>query len=101
MDDNILYKIRNFGALNYAPERIADLLGYVGEERRKLFIELADEQSQAAVIYRQGQGIGKYNIDVELLKNAEKGVPEAIDLLDERQRRETVINLKKELFGIV
>jgi hypothetical protein len=100
MDESNLNKIRNFGALNYAPERIADLLGYVGEERRKLFVEFADEQSDVAITYRQGQGFGKYNIDVQLTKFAEKGSPEAVTLLQDRRKTERIENLKKELFGI-
>jgi hypothetical protein len=101
MDMATLNKIRNFGALNYAPERIADLLGCVGEERRKLLIDFADEQSDVAITYRQGQGIGKYNIDAQLAKDAEKGYPQSIALLQERRKEETIENLKKELFGIV
>jgi hypothetical protein len=101
MDDNIRNKIRNFGALNYAPERIADLFGYIGEERRELLVALADEQSDVAVMYRQGQGIGKYNIDSQLAKDSERGSIEAITLLQERRKTETIENLKKELFGIL
>ncbi|MDR1629931.1 MAG: hypothetical protein LBS36_06935 [Oscillospiraceae bacterium] len=101
MDATTLNKIRNFGALNYAPERIADLLGCVGEERRKLLLDFADEQSNIATTYRQGQGIGKYNIDAQLAKDAEKGNTESVSLLQERRKAETIEILKKELFGIV
>ena len=101
MDIATLNKIRNFGALHYAPERIADLLGYVDEERRKLLVDFANEQSDVTITYRQGQGIGKYNIDAQLAKDAEKGKIESAVLLQERRREETIENLKKELFGIV
>ena len=101
MDENTINKIRNFGALNYAPERIADLLGYAGEDRKQLFIQLADEKSEAHIAYLQGQSIGKYNIDAQLAKQAERGDADSVKLLQDRQNDETISNLKKELFGIV
>jgi hypothetical protein len=101
MNNELLHKIRNFGALNYAPERMADLLGYTKEQRLELYRFLADERSEVTIAYRQGQAIGKYNIDAQLAKNAEKGDTQAAGLMQERRQTETVENLKKELFGIV
>ncbi|MDR1198694.1 MAG: hypothetical protein LBK94_06735 [Prevotellaceae bacterium] len=101
MDSATLIKIRNFGALNYSPERIADLLGYIDEQRRTLLVAFTDDGSDVAVYYKQVQAIGKYNIDAQLAKNAERGDTDAAMVLQTRRKTETVDNLKKQLFGIV
>jgi hypothetical protein len=101
MDNTTLIKIKNFGALNYSPQRIADLLGCVGEQRRVLLVDFANDESEVAIHYKQGQGIGKYNIDAQLAKNAERGDVDAAQQLLVLRQTETVDNLKKELFGIV
>lgn len=93
-------KLQSFGALNYSPERIADLLGYAAEERRMLLASLARDDSAAALAYKQGQMICKYNIDAELAKAAEKGDIDAIKMLTELREKETLESIKKELFGI-
>jgi hypothetical protein len=101
MDSITLIKIKNFGALNYSPQRIADVLGCVGKQRRILLVAFTDDESDVAVHYKQGQAIGKYNIDAQLAKNAERGNTDAAQQLLARRQTETVDNLKKELFGIV
>jgi len=100
MDQSTLIKIRNYGALKYAPERICKMLGLFGEDSQRFLVEFEDEESQIRQFYDQGVAIGDYNIDAELAKQSEKGEILAIIQLQERQEKTKISTLKHELFGI-
>ncbi len=100
MDQSSLIKIRNYGALKYAPERICKILGLFGEDSQRFIVEFQDEESQIRQFYDQGVAIGDYNIDAELAKQSEKGDIMSIMQLQERQEKTKISNLKNQLFGI-
>lgn len=100
LDETILNKIRNYGALKYRPRRIVELLGLNSEEQAFIVRELEDPDSIAYRYYRQGVKIGEYNVDAELAKNAEKGDILSIQELSDRQHKREMDDLKRELFGI-
>jgi len=100
VDLQTLSKIRNFGALKYAPEKIVTLLALTGDEKTEFLLEINNPQSQIYTYYHQGWEIGEYNIDAELAKKAETGDIMSIIQLNERQGNRRIDDLKKKLFGI-
>ena len=100
MDQSTLIKIRNYGALKYAPERICKMLGLFGDDAQSFLVEFQDEGTQIRQYYDHGVAIGDYNIDAELAKQSEKGDILSIIELNNRQERTKISSLKKQLFGI-
>lgn len=100
LPEETLQKIKQFGALKYAPSRICTLLGIFGDRALELLLEFQEEKSQIRQFYEQGLAIGDYNIDVKLVAESGKGDLPSIQELGLRQERTKVNTLKKELFGI-
>lgn len=98
--DQYISKVRNFGALGYDAERIADLLDLHGKERTELVVRLSIPGDELRVAYENGRAIGEYNIDVELTKLAERGDIDAITTRAERSKERKLKDMKKTLFGI-
>ncbi len=98
--DQYISKIRVFGALGYDVERIADLLGLHGSERRELIVRLSLNGDALRVAYDNGRAIGEYNIDAELTKLAERGDIDAIETLAARSKERKIKDMKKDLFGV-
>jgi len=99
-DDNILIKVRNWGALKYSPDRIIIMLGLKGDERDAFLIDITDTDHRLYSFYHKGINIGEYNIDIALREKAEEGDTFAEAALRERQQQQSVEELRRELFGI-
>lgn len=100
IDQNILNKIRNYGALKYTSDRICVLLGLEGEDMDWFLDQMEDSKSQVRKFYDQGVAIGEYNQDVELAKQGEKGDVLSIIELNKIQDDRRVNKVKDELFGV-
>lgn len=100
IDQNILTKIRNYGALKYTVDRIIVLLGLDPDEAEEFTVLFEDRKSQVRRLYEQGVAIGEYNIDVELAKAGEKGDVFAIMEIGKQQETRKLNQLKKDLFGV-
>lgn len=99
-DEEYLPKVKNFGALGYSPERIADILNLAGKVRQAFIYRLTTVGDTLYQSYYSGRAIGEYNIDVGIRKKAEAGETESAVLLAERQKQREEEDLRKELFGI-
>lgn len=97
---DIKHKIRNFGALQYSPDKICTLLGLEPVERAELIAELNNPTSELKRTYEQSKAIADYNIDAELTKKAEKGDIMAILEIEKKQYMRNVDETRKKLFGI-
>lgn len=93
-------KVKNFGALGYSPERIANMLGLSGDKRKVFLYKIVTRGDALYDSYVTGQAIGEYNIDVELRKHAESGDVDAVDRLTQRQKDRAEDDLRHKLFGI-
>jgi hypothetical protein len=100
LGDGYVSQVRSFGALGYAPDRIAALLNLNKKQKFALSIRLTLPGDVYYEAYRNGQAIGAYNIDIELVKLAEKGDSDSIELLDQRRNDRALLDLRKDLFGI-
>lgn len=100
LSDEYVNQVRTFGALNYAPERICQLLGLKKIKRAALLYRIAIPGDIYHDAYRQGLALGEYNIDAELAKKAEKGDNDSITLLEERKNERAEKDLRMKLFGI-
>jgi len=100
LSDEYINQIRTFGALNYTPERICQLLGLRKVKREALLYRITLPGDIYFEAYQQGLALGEYNIDAELAKKAEKGDNESITLLEERKNERTEKDLRMKLFGI-
>lgn len=100
LSDEYINQIRTFGALNYTPERICQLLGLRKVKREALLYRITLPGDIYFEAYQQGLALGEYNIDAELAKKAEKGDNDSITLLEERKNERTEKDLRMKLFGI-
>ena len=100
LSDEYVNQVRTFGALNYTPERICQLLGLRKAKREALLYRITLPGDIYFEAYRQGLALGEYNIDAELAKKAEKGDNESITLLEERKNERAEKDLRQQLFGI-
>ena len=93
-------QVLTFGSLGYKPERICRLLGLRGEKRLALLLSLDTPGSDYYEAYHRGRALGEYNSDAELAKQAERGDPDAIELLEARKEERTELDLRMQLFGV-
>lgn len=100
LSDEYVNQIRTFGALNYTPERICQLLGLKKAKREALLYRITTPGDIYFEAYQQGLALGEYNIDAELAKKAEKGDKDSITLLEERKNERAEKDLRMKLFGI-
>ena len=100
LTDEYINQVRTFGALNYTPERICQLLGLRNTKRIALLYRIAMPGDVYCEAYQQGLALGEYNIDAELAKKAEKGDNDSITLLAERKNERAEQDLRMKLFGI-
>lgn len=100
LSDEYVNQIRTFGALNYTPERICQLLGLKKAKREALLYRITLPGDIYFEAYQQGLALGEYNIDAELAKKAEKGDNDSITLLEARKNERTEKDLRMKLFGI-
>lgn len=100
LSDEYVNQIRTFGALNYTPERICQLLGLKKTKREALLYRITLPGDIYFEAYQQGLALGEYNIDAELAKKAEKGDKDSITLLEERKNKRAEKDLRMKLFGI-
>ena len=100
LSDEYVNQIRTFGALNYTPERICQLLGFKKAKREALLYRITLPGDVYFEAYQQGIALGEYNIDAELAKKAEKGDKDSITLLEERKNERAEKDLRMKLFGI-
>lgn len=100
LSDEYVNQVRTFGALNYTPERICQLLALSKAKREALLYRITLPGDIYFESYRQGLALGEYNIDAELAKKAEKGDNDSITLLEERKNERAEKDLRMKLFGI-
>lgn len=100
LSDEYVNQIRTFGALNYTPERICQLLGLKKAKREALLYRITLPGDIYFEAYQQGLALGEYNIDAELAKKAEKGDNDSITLLEARKNERAEKDLRMKLFGI-
>lgn len=100
LSDEYVNQVRTFGALNYTPERICQLLALSKAKREALLYRITLPGDIYFEAYRQGLALGEYNIDAELAKKAEKGDNDSITLLEERKNERVEKDLRMKLFGI-
>lgn len=100
LSDEYVNQVRTFGALNYTPERICQLLALSKAKREALLYRITLSGDIYFEAYRQGLALGEYNIDAELAKKAEKGDNDSITLLEERKNERVEKDLRMKLFGI-
>ncbi len=92
--------VRTFGSLGYSHERICQLLNLNRKEKAAMMVRLAIPGDVYYEAYAHGKALGEYNIDAALAKQAEKGDPDAVKILEERKNDRIVIDLRKKLFGV-
>ena len=100
LSDEYVNQTRTFGALNYTPERICQLLGLKKAKREALLYRITTPGDIYFEAYQQGLALGEYNIDAELAKKAEKGDNDSITLLEARKNERAEKDLRMKLFGI-
>lgn len=100
LGEGYLSQVRSFGALGYTPERIAALLNLTKKQKFALSVRLSLPGDVYFEAYRNGLAIGAYNIDVELVKSAEKGEADSIELLEQRRNDRALLDLRRDLFGV-
>lgn len=100
LDNTLLTKIRTYASLGYSSERICLMLSLPADEAILVKIQIDTPGTDANYVYQQGLAIGDYNKDVELTKQAEKGVLEAIVLLADRKEQRDLEDFVKDRFGI-
>lgn len=75
--------IVNFGALGYETRRMANILGFSHEKIRN---EMDDPNSEYSQLYKKGQDLADYVIDLKLFEMAKTGDIKALEKLDTRKR---------------
>ena len=100
LSDEYVNQVRTFGALNYTPERICQLLALSKAKREALLYRITLPGDIYFEAYQPGLALGEYNIDAELAKKAEKGDNDSITLLEERKNERAEKDLRMKLFGI-
>lgn len=93
-------QVLTFGSLGYKPERICRLLNLKGEKRLTMMLRLEMPGDDLYEAYHRGRALGEYNIDAELAKQAERGDPDAIELLETRKEERQELDLRLQLFGV-
>lgn len=100
IDEQILKRIRDQGALGQTSSQIAALLRIPFAERDAFLDEFTRPDTKVYESYTNGKAMYDYNINVELARAAEKGDIDAITKLDERKQEQKSSELTSELFGI-
>lgn len=100
IDEQILKRIRDQGALGQTPSQISALLRIPFAERDAFRDEFTRPDTKVYEAYTNGKAMFDYNINVELARAAEKGDIEAITKLDERKQEQKSTELTTELFGV-
>lgn len=100
IDEQILKRIRDMGAIGHTPAQIASLLRIPHTERVAFLDEFTRPETKVYEAYTNGKAMMDYNTNVELARAAEKGDVDAIAKLDERKQEQKAIELMAELFGI-
>lgn len=100
IDEQILKRIRDMGAIGHTPAQIASLLRIPAAEREAFLDEFTRPETKVYESYTNGRAMMDYNTNVELARAAEKGDVEAISKLDERKQEQKAIELMADLFGI-
>lgn len=75
--------IVNFGALGYETRRMANILGFSPEIIRN---EMDKPNSEFCQLYKKGQDLADYVIDLKLFEMAKTGDIKALEKLDTRKR---------------
>lgn len=100
IDEQILKRIRDLGALGHTPTQISCLLDISINDRDVFIDEFSRPETRVYSAYQKGKSIIGYNTNVELARQSEAGDVEAITLLAERNEKQKVSELLAELFGI-
>lgn len=100
IDEQVLKRIRDMGALGHTPAQIAALLRIPHFERDAFLDEFTRRETKVYESYLNGKAMMDYNTNVELARAAEKGDVEAITKLDERKQEQKANELLADLFGI-
>lgn len=93
--DELLKRIKSFGALQYPVERIMSILG--DDAPATLADDLKNPESPVCVIYHAGFNAGRYRLDAEQFKLAEIETKKA---KMEHDDKEALLSLRKQLFGV-
>ncbi|WP_281671619.1 hypothetical protein [Rikenella microfusus] len=100
IDEQILKRVRDMGAIGHTPAQIASLLRIPAADREAFLDEFTRPETKVCEAYANGKAMMDYNTNVELARAAEKGDVDAIAKLDERKQEQKAIELMAELFGI-
>lgn len=100
IDEDILKRVRDYGALDQSPRQIAFLLRIPAGEIDAFIDEMMRPDTRLHEYYAAGKAIISYNTNVELARQAEKGDSDAIKLLDQRRQDQRYQDMCTELFGI-
>ena len=100
LDEPTLKRIRDLGALGITERQIVSLIQSDEINGEELFAILTREGSESNLAYAKGRAMMDYNTNVELTRSAEKGDPEAIELLAQRKQVQEQSELRFELFGV-
>ncbi len=93
--DELLKRIKSFGALQYPIERIVYILG--DDAPPNLKEDMRDPEHPVHVMYQSGFNAGRYRLDAEQFKLAEIETKKA---KMEHDDKESFIELRKQLFGV-
>lgn len=93
--EEILKKVKNFGALQYAPEKIITILQ--PEDKETFLKDLADEESILFAVYHSGLQSGKYNQDIQVFQSGEIQIKKTQLEFEQLQRENQVY---KDLFDL-
>lgn len=99
-NDDFSRQIRTFSGFGYSAARIADILSLDREERMLMMFRINTPGDPYYLAFHSGEATTQQHIDTQLLKVAETGDIEAINLLEERKRELRLKDLRKSLFGI-
>lgn len=100
LDEQLLKRIRDYGALGHTPGQIVALLRIPLRERDAFLDEFERPETRVYEFYQNGKAIMDYNTNVELAHQAEKGDIDSISLLDQRKENQKVNELLADLFGL-
>lgn len=93
--DELLKRLKTFGALQYPVERILSILG--DDAPPSLRDDLKNPESPAYTVYEAGFNAGRYRLDAEQFKLAEIETKKA---KMEHEEKEALLKLRKDLFGV-
>ena len=100
LSDEYVNQVRTFGALNYTPERICQLLALRKAKREALLYRITLPGDVYFEAYQHGHALGFYKIVAQLAKTAANGDHDSITLLEERKNERAEKDLRMKLFGI-